>query len=207
MQQKKEVIKSISYNQDQILEWILQLYSPAGVDLDPTYGYGNFYKKISGPEFMFDLDPKFDYVKKADAQNLPIDSGSIKTIMFDPPFAVSWNKKSYDYVMKEKYKGFKGAEELKEMYSNSIKEFYRILKRYGVLIFKCQDFVYGRRQYIIHNWIINEAASFGFRCEDLFVLLSKNRFNSFKNQNHARKYHSYFLIFRKVKNISPLIKE
>jgi len=34
---------------------------------------------------------------------------------------------------------FESFKELQEMYSSSLKEFYRILKQNGIVIFKCQD--------------------------------------------------------------------
>ena len=44
-------IKSISFNQDEIIESILQLHSMNGkIDVDHTYSVGNFYKgKIEKP--------------------------------------------------------------------------------------------------------------------------------------------------------------
>ena len=42
--QKPEIIKSISYSQEEILKWIIRLYCPDGFDLDPTYSKGVFYK-------------------------------------------------------------------------------------------------------------------------------------------------------------------
>ena len=41
-----EIIKSISYEQDEILQWIIDLYCHNGFQLDPTYSKGNFYKTI-----------------------------------------------------------------------------------------------------------------------------------------------------------------
>lgn len=53
-----------------------------------------------------------------------------------------------------------------------------------------------------HVFIINEAENAGFYTKDLFVLLAKNRIvaNWQKNQKHARKFHSYFLVFEKKKS-------
>jgi hypothetical protein len=48
------------------------------------------------------------------------------------------------------------------------------------------------------------ALQVGFYPKDLFILMAKNRINSFngekwKNQYHARKHHSYFWVFQKSK--------
>jgi len=47
------------------------------------------------------------------------------------------------------------------------------------------------------------ATEMGFYPKDLFILLAKHRINSFgskwSKQEHARKHHSYFWIFQKVR--------
>ena len=82
-----------------------------------------------------------------------------------------------------------------------MKEFYRILKKNGILIFKCQDKISSGKQYLSHVFIINEAIKLGFYPKDFYVLLSKNRIIAdwqIKNQKNARKYHSYFIVFEKT---------
>ena len=46
------------------------------------------------------------------------------------------------------------------------------------------------------------AIKLGLYHKDLFVLLAKSRLigGNHKNQFHARKFHSYFLVFQKIKN-------
>jgi len=50
---------------------------------------------------------------------------------------------------------------------------------------------------------MNMAQELGFYPRDLFILTSNVRINSFgtkwTKQEHARKYHSYFWVFEKVK--------
>ena len=64
---------------------------------------------------------------------------------------------------------------------------------------ECQDFEYGRKNYIILNYLLNMARDLNFKVLDLFILLSKTRATRIKNQQHARKYHSYFIVFKKGK--------
>ena len=47
------------------------------------------------------------------------------------------------------------------------------------------------------------ALNFGYYPKDKFILLAKNRIMSpnMKNQQHARKFHSYFLVFIKQKSL------
>lgn len=36
------------------------------------------------------------------------------------------------------------------------------------------------------------------KTKDLFILLAKSRPTKIKNQQHARKYHSYFIVLKKT---------
>ena len=102
-------------------------------------------------------------------------------------------------MMDRKYGGYKSLAELREHYSSSIHEFARVLKRGGILIVKFQDQFHGRMNYAIHREVMAMAEEAGFRWVDLFVLIARNRFlGAVKRQKHARKFHSYFLIFKRV---------
>jgi hypothetical protein len=60
------------------------------------------------------------------------------------------------------------------------------------------------KQYLSHVEIINMAREIGFYAKDLFILEAKNRLIDprIKKQQHARKFHSYFLVFEKKKGIN-----
>ena len=78
---------------------------------------------------------------------------------------------------------------------------HRVLRNKGTLIVKCQDEVSANRQNLTHVEIINEYAEMGFYCKDLFIVARSNRpgVSRLKDrQVHARKNHSYFLVFTKV---------
>jgi len=199
------MIKSISYSQEEILEWILQLHCETDIELEPTYSKGNFYKgKIKEPKYKFDLNPVGEGVVKANADNLPLGDQSINTMIFDPPFLATKGKSltidNDSNKINKRFGVYPTEKELHQFYINALKEFYRILKNKGILIFKCQDKVSGGTQYFSHNFIINEAEKLGFYTKDMFILLAKNRIVAdwqLKNQKNARKFHSYFIVFQK----------
>lgn len=206
------MVKSVSYSQEEIIKWILNLYTEDNrIDLDATYSLGNFYKKtgIIEPDYKFDIDPKYEDVILGDCRNLPLKDESIGCQMFDPPFlATTGNSlKSSDSnnIITKRFGYYSNEKELHQMYIDSMKESYRILKEGGILIFKCQDKVSSGKQYLSHVFIINEAIKIGFYPEDIFILLAKNRIVAdwqLKNQKHSRKFHSYFIVFRKTsKNV------
>ena len=118
--------------------------------------------------------------------------------MFDPPFMAGGGKSG---LMNEKYSSVKKLADLYELYIDSFKEFWRILKPSGRLVFKCQDSVNGRQNFFTHVWVMNKAVELGYQAIDLFIKLNKSAPISWVqaggSQKFARKLHSYFWIFRK----------
>jgi hypothetical protein len=93
-----------------------------------------------------------------------------------------------------------------DLYFKAAKEACRVLRKKGVFIVKCQDEVCANKQRLTHVELINELAKYGYICEDLFVIIRNNKpgVSRILKQRHARKNHSYFLVFRKIENIIPL---
>jgi len=195
------VIKSIDFDQYNIIKNILKLHCPAGIHLDPTYSKGVFYRNsgIKPPVHKFDLYPQIEGVLKADAKALPFLTASIKSIMFDPPFLAGNTTKKPKGKMLQRFNGFPYIKDLWSWYDQAFAEFHRILIDKGVLIVKCQDTISGGKQYFSHIHVINELEKLGFYTKDLFVLLAKSRMigHNHANQKHARKFHSYFIVFEK----------
>ena len=201
------LISSISYDQIEIIENILKLHTKDNaIDCDPTYSKGNFYKngKIKEPKYKFDINPQTEDIIKADARSLPLDDNSVNCIMFDPPFLATTGKSitanDNNNFINKRFGVFPNEKELHQFYIDSMKEFYRILKDDGILIFKCQDKISSSKQYLSHVFIINEAIKIGYYPKDMFILLAKTRIVAdwqVKNQKNARKFHSYFLVFQK----------
>ena len=194
-------IKSISFKQDEIIESILHLHSVNNrIDVDATYSIGNFYKGgIQKPEYKFDINPQAEGVLQADARHLPLGYESVYTIMFDPPFLIKTGDGS---IIKDRFSCFPDVKSLWQFYYDSLKEFNRVLKPKGIVIFKCQDAVLGSGQHFMHVEIMNYAVQIGFYPKDLFILLFKNRMYQEKDltgQQHARKHHTYFWVFQKSK--------
>ena len=204
------VIKSISYDQEEIIQNILELHVPSKrIDLDATYSKGNFYKKgISAPKYKFDIKPQTEDTTEACATNLPLpDDVDCNCIMFDPPFVMGSgpsvaNPKEGSNQIITRFSCFRNPEQLLAFYNKALSEFYRILNENGVLIFKCQDCVISGKNLMSHVIVMNQAYNIGFYPKDLFILTAKARLISgkVKNQIHARKFHSYFWVFEKRKS-------
>ncbi len=199
------MIKSISYNEPEIQNNILKLHSEKEYyELDPCYSKGVFYEReLKEPRIKFDIKPQTECTEKADVRNLPLENNSVESIIFDPPFIIGLPNSSKDSKSSNRifnrFGGFFSKQEQSKFYRDSLKELYRILKKDGIIAFKCQDTVCSGKQYLVHAEIINIAEDIGFYVKDLFVLLAKSRMKSgkWKVQRHARKYHCYYLVLTK----------
>ena len=165
-----------------------------------TYSLGNFYKdgRVPMPRYEFDLSPQMADVVEADSRRIPLDNEAVSSVVFDPPFIASTTP-SQAGIIKQRFSCMSTIVCLWEYYRDSLKELHRILKPHGILIFKCQDVVHGRRNWFSHCEIMQQAVAVGFYPRDLFILVAKNRIirDNLKEQQHARKFHSYFWVFEK----------
>lgn len=199
----QKVISSINYNEQELIRDILFLHAKGKeIDCDPTYSVGNFYKNgVPQPIHKFDKYPQLPNVIEASSENIPLQDDSCNVIMFDPPFVIGGELhdgiKDGSSIIAKRFTSFLSFDELKTMYSDSLKEFYRILNKGGIVIFKCQDVVVSAKQHFTHCWVMFEALKIGFYPKDLFILLAKNRLTDGREQQHARKFHSYYWIFEK----------
>lgn len=193
-------------NQD-IFPQLLQLYvSPGDIVADVTFGKGVFWRHI--PEGMYDLRPT-DIESGVDCRMLPYSNNSIDCVVLDPPYMHSPggtthnNQDSFESYYRNNGSGNKTGlkyhDAVLSLYVDSGAEAYRVLRDRGVLIVKCQDEVCSNRQRLTHVEIIEAYQNLGYITEDLFVVVRQNRpgVSRVIQQVHARKNHSYFLVFWK----------
>lgn len=196
-----EKVFSLQFSENQILRQIMVLYTGGErFDLDPTFSTGRIWKDLPHPKYISDLHPQVSPMICADAQKLPFKSESMRNIFFDPPFHCGTPELSGK--IRARFSCFPDVSALWNFYWNSLQELHRVLKKDGVLVFKCQDTIEWTRQYLSHVFIIDAAERIGFYAIDLFVL---GRYGNgviwsphMKQQFHARKNHCYFLVFQKT---------
>ena len=201
------MIKSLYDNQKELINSIVSLHCGGSLDADITYSSGKMYKGCSfqGPSLKFDISPTAEDVIEADASTVKFDS--VDSIMFDPPFLAttgkSLKKQDGNNLIAQRFSVFPNERSLHQFYIDVMENCYdNLLNDNGILIFKCQDKVSSGKQYFSHCFIHDQAVKLGFYPLDLFVLLSKTRMTpkwQVDNQKHARKFHSYFWVFKKCK--------
>jgi DNA modification methylase len=186
---------------------VLSLYvAPGSTVADVTFGRGVFWKKV--PKQAYDLLAT-DLESGVDCRKLPYDGGSIDCVVLDPPYMHTPGGTAH--VNHQNYEGYyrnnltnsekRYHEAVLDLYFNAAREAHRVLRENGILIIKCADEVCANQQRLTHVEIINELTANGFVIEDLFVVVRKNRpgVSRVLRQVHARKNHSYFLVFRKAR--------
>ena len=210
------ILSSYTRNNEEIFPLILSLYVPVGSTIaDVTYGKGVFWKKVNQKNYTLFFS---DIKTGVDCRNLPYENQSIDCVVLDPPYMEGFYRRNATHLAGSgTFSSFREAysdgsiypqkegtpkyhDAVLDMYYSAGYEALRVLKRKGILIIKCQDEVSANKQHLTHVEIINEYTKHNLIVEDLFVMIRNNKPNipTLKRQVHARKNHSYFLVFRKV---------
>lgn len=197
---KDEMVLSVDTDQGRILRNIMKLHNRGEpFELDPTYSKGVFYKNLPKPKYKFDLEPQVEGVEQADARHLPLADSSVGSVVFDPPFKASNSK--VKGIVEQRFTAFPSVRHLWDFYYEAMVEFKRVLKPGGLLVIKCQDTVSSGENHMSHFAIEKFAEALNLKTIDLSILLARSTIWSpnQRNQQHARKTHSFFLVFRKSK--------
>ncbi len=206
------VIKSISFDQKEILYNIMQLHNNGEpFECDITYSSGKFYEPkkndkyvIPYPSLKMDVFPiKEDVIKIEPFKPLPLEDNSISSIVIDLPFVIAPKhtlSNNGSNIIRDRFSSFYPLNEMFENYVFWIKEAYRVLKEDGILVFKTQATITSAKQIMTpeFSWLV--ATQCGFYTLDQFFLLAKARLQSgkIKKQQHARKYTSTVYVFKKT---------
>lgn len=199
----------------EVFPQILDLHVPDGARIaDVTFGTGVFWKNVDRSRYELVATDLADGV---DARALPYEDASLDAWVFDPPYMEGLLRNNVGHkagggshsAFREYYSN--GNEKIEEgapkwhaavsdLYYKAGHEAARVLKPKGIAIVKCQDEVSANRQWLTHVEIINYYEQLGFYCKDLFVIVRQNKaaIARLKKQVHARKNHSYFLVFVKM---------
>jgi hypothetical protein len=199
----KPILTAMQGTNADLFPSVLSIYLPKGGRvLDMTYGRGVFWKKAD----MSKIDLVRNDIAKDlgqyhdDFRNTRWADTEFDLVVLDPPYASrSSNKKGQ---IGKRYNnaqhGLATVEDMIRYYEDGMAEATRLLKKKGVLAVKCMDEVAGGKQRLNHVTILNTGIQMGLVVEDMFVLVQKGvPTMRHTYQLHARKNHSYFLVFRK----------
>lgn len=202
---------------------IMALHVPPGSKVaDVTFGKGAFWRSIDHETYdLLACDIALDvnnpnplawYIDGVDCRSLPLDDDSLDCVVLDPPYMEGlFRRKPEQMAGSGSHASFRqaysdgNATEGGPKYHDAVIDLYlraglearRVLRPGGKLIVKCQDEVSANKQRLTHVEIITGYEDMGFYCKDLFVLVRQNApgVSRMVKQVHARKNHSYFLVF------------
>ncbi|TKX45168.1 DNA methyltransferase [Halorubrum sp. ARQ200] len=205
---------------DDVLPRTLDLHVEKGSTIaDVTYGKGNFWTNVNLNDYEVyasDLDPgKSPSGYPVDCRDLPYEDNSLDAIVLDPPYREGFFRQNKDMLatgdeehdrFRKAYsngevldtKGSKYHQAVLDLYWEAGIEAHRVLKEDGTLIVKTQDEVSSNTQELTHIQITNfYEKELDLYTKDLFVVvrLGKPAVSGMNNQVHARKNHSYFLVY------------
>ena len=205
----KLVFTAYQGTNEDVFSQLISLYVlPGSTVADVTYGRGVFWKKVPNGQYRLLTTDLRDGI---DCRKLPYKEATLDCVVFDPPYmhtpggTAHVNHQNYETYYRNNVadngSGKKYHEAVLDLYFKSAREAHRVLRNEGIYIVKCGDEVCANQQRLTHVELVNELTQNGFIIEDLFVLLRNNRpgVSRVIRQVHARKNHSYFLVFRKSK--------
>ncbi|MBA2322777.1 MAG: site-specific DNA-methyltransferase [Pseudonocardiales bacterium] len=195
---------------------LMALHVPLGSRVaDVTWGKGAFWRQVPAEHYQILAT---DLQAGVDCRDLPYPDGELDAVVLDPPYMEGlFRRDTTQLAGSGSHAAFRGRyssgeatasdagtprwhDAVLELYLQAGIEARRVLRNHGVCIVKCQDEVSANRQRLTHVELINAFASDGFYCKDLFVVVRPNRpvVARLLRQEHARKNHSYFLVFVKL---------
>ena len=197
-----------------VFKQILDLHVRPGSRIaDVTYGKGAFWRDVDASKYELLAT---DLQTGTDCRDLSYEDATIDVVVLDPPYMEGLHRSSGQLAGSGSHAAFRsrysnGAHSTEavgtaagyhgrvlKLYLEAAHEALRVLKRDGLLIVKCQDEVSANRQWWTHVELMTSLED-NFYCKDLFVVVRSNKpsVSGMKRQVHARKNHSYFLVFVK----------
>jgi hypothetical protein len=198
----------------EMLKDILSIHArPESRILDMTYGEGAFWREIDATQYGLvtnDLHKPADH--HFDFRRIPLPPESFDVVVLDPPYVHGSRTvhkslaDQYGLRPRTEKRALKtdwgwtpmpmSARDITKMYGYGAKEALRLLKMDGILIIKTQDEIESGKQVWRH---LDLKRLYGFKLIDLFVLVQIGKPMMRHNyQKHARKNHSYFMVYKKV---------
>jgi hypothetical protein len=208
-------------NNSDIFPEIMRLHVPPGSRVaDVTWGRGAFWRGV--PQGRYEVFGT-DIQTGVDCRALPYGDATIDCVVLDPPYMEGLFREQSGHMagsgthaaFRSNYSDGKATDfpagtpryhqAVLDLYLTAAREAYRVLRNHGIFIVKCQDEVSANRQRLTHVEIINAYEGLGYYCKDLFVVVRVNRpgVTRLLKQEHARKNHSYFLVFVRLDPRNP----
>lgn len=160
--------------------------------VDVTFGKGRMWRRLPGlPTIAHDLA-----TDGVDLRALPHADASADVIILDPPYRPTHSSKGFSAKIAADFglgtSAVNSMADVLSLYRDGAAEAYRVLRKGGRILVKCQDMAYNHRLHFVTTDVANILRSVGFGIADQFILVNEARMPSSKwvTQERARRAHS-----------------
>lgn len=189
------MITTVHESQKSVLEAIIALHNyDKPIQADFTYSLGKMWIGLEKPEIRCDIDNTLpDLTHVADIRAIPFESSSITSAVIDLPFI---HAHGMDSIMGNRFSSVRSQYDLDILHRAAAREAGRVITKNGILVWKCQDIVESGKQVWNHVKIMAHCTM--FTPVDLLILVKKSAIQGHNhlNQQHARRTHCYFWVFK-----------
>jgi len=214
------ILSAYRADSSELFPQILDLHVPNGTLIaDVTHGTGVFWQQVDLESrnmklITSDITQKADSLSTlGDCRALPFQEDSLDCMVLDPPYAEGYYRRNKEqlagngshesfrttYAGHREYDGAgKYHQAVLDTYFEGGREAKRVLNEDGTLIIKIMDEVSSNKQELAHIQVTNfYERELDFYTRDLFVQVRKEKPTvvGMNKQVHARKNHSYFLVY------------
>ena len=201
MEGNKNVYSCLKGKNDELLANASTLYMHSNDHvLDVTYGKGGFWKKIDliGIRLVTnDLKATADH--NYDCRALGFADATFDHTILDLPYmhdgATVMVRKQYNNDVTT---GKMNHEGIIRLYEAGMRECVRVTKPDGFIWVKIQDEIESGQQCWSHQQIELIAVKLGLTMKEMFILCNGSPHIQHHPQHHARRNHSYLMIFKKT---------
>ncbi len=201
-----EPIRSVWEGDDAaLLELLLDFYPrqrPQRI-LDATVNVGRFWRGSTREIVGLDIDARFRPTVSGDNIAMPFQNACFDVVVYDPPHIPNQGQDQqkdfntrFGLVLKStRENGYNFS----HTFAPFVREAYRVLVTEGILFCKITDYVHNHRLQWAHVDLVQAAAAARFVPCDCIVKVRKGPIvdPKWRTAHHARRHHSYWLVFRK----------
>jgi len=185
------------------------LYPLTGAVLDLTYGTSGGFWNVTRPDDLTAIHNPPAHDDPIDFRDVPWPDAQFDHVIYDPPYvAKGGHTTSTIGGMNDRYgmltEGRNPREQWETVVLPGLSEAARLVRRKGLVWFKCMDYVTGGRVHWFTKMALGALDERGLQLEDEFILAGRpgpqptvNRDGTPRRQCHAARAHSVLMIARK----------
>lgn len=177
--------------------------------LDPTYGRGVWWNRWRPNQLVTnDIDPTRDTMFHEDFRAMHFTPGTFDAIAFDPPYSATGGiATSTIRGYLERYgRAPSTPQEIQTQINDGLTEMHRLVRAGGVVLVKCQSYVWSGKLWLGAHYTLAHALGLGFEVCEILHHTGRARPQPARRmadgtvapQRHARQNYSTLYVLRKA---------